>query len=143
MALLAEEIPEDDRKRLEPVLVGKADFARPLGEEVLGLAGLGQPRHVALDVGAEHGHAGRREALREDLEGYRLAGAGGAGDQAVPVAIAQFDVFRLGARADVDLAWFKYAHNRLGLPRLSDETSSSGAPRQTSCMADNTRMTRP
>jgi hypothetical protein len=50
-----------------------------------GLAGAGQ---VALDVGHEHRHADAREILGQGLQGHGLAGAGGAGDEAVAVGQA-------------------------------------------------------
>ena len=48
-------------------------------------AGLGDAGQVALDVGHEDRHAAPAEGLGEGLQGHGLAGAGGAGDQAVPV----------------------------------------------------------
>src|SRR5262249_48383978 len=47
--------------------------------------GNGDARDVALHVGEEDGDAGGRELLRHELERLRLAGAGGAGDQAVSI----------------------------------------------------------
>jgi len=41
--------------------------------------------HVALHVGDEHGDAGARELLGQQLQRLGLAGAGRAGDQPVPV----------------------------------------------------------
>src|SRR3546814_10791003 len=84
--------------------VGKPDGLGPLAQEVLRLAGRRQSREVALDVGAEHRDAGLREALGQDLQGDGLAGAGGAGDEAVATGVGQPDVFRLGAGADVAAA---------------------------------------
>ena len=67
----------------------------------------GDARQVALDVGREHRHAGGREALRQHLQRDRLAGAGGAGDEAVAVGEPQLDalgdeVAPLLAAADQD-----------------------------------------
>src|SRR5690606_8119518 len=45
--------------------------------------------HVALHVGHEHRHADAREALGQRHQRDRLAGAGGAGDEAVAVAVAR------------------------------------------------------
>ncbi|WDT81346.1 MAG: hypothetical protein MPW14_06265 [Candidatus Manganitrophus sp.] len=47
--------------------------------------GCAEAGQVALHVGHEHRHADPAEALRQRLQGDRLAGAGGAGDQAVAV----------------------------------------------------------
>jgi hypothetical protein len=57
-------------------------MAASLGPMAAGLADAGQ---VALDVGHEHRHADLREVLGQGLQGDGLAGAGGAGDQAVAV----------------------------------------------------------
>src|SRR5690606_21023383 len=54
---------------------------------------------VALDVGGEHRHAGVTESLDQALQGHGLAGAGGAGDQAVAVADAKRLADRLAVRA--------------------------------------------
>ena len=59
---------------------------------------------VALDVGGEHRHAGSREAFGQHLQRHRLAGAGGAGDQAVAVGELELQVLRLDAAAEEDLA---------------------------------------
>jgi hypothetical protein len=57
----------------------------------------GQTREIAFHVGHEHRHADRGKALGQQLQGDRLAGAGGAGDQAVAVGQRrqqrQFGVF--------------------------------------------------
>ncbi len=76
------------------------------------LAGLREPGDVALDVGGEHRHAQVGEALGEDLQRHGLAGAGGAGDQAMAVGVL---------RVDADLAVFVAADkqgqiHRSGLP---------------------------
>jgi hypothetical protein len=52
-------------------------------------ARLGDAGQVALDVGHEHRNALAAEVLGERLQGHRLAGAGGAGDEAVPVRHAR------------------------------------------------------
>ena len=65
-------------------------------------ASLRQAGEVALDVGGEHRHADRREALGHHLQAHRLAGAGGAGDEAVTVGHRgqQGDVARRVVRDD-------------------------------------------
>ena len=55
------------------------------------------PREVPLHVGHENRHADAREALGEQLQRDRLAGAGRAGDAAVPVGEG-------GEEGDVGLA---------------------------------------
>ena len=111
MAFLAEQVPEDDRKGLEAILVGEADRLGALGEEVLGLAGHREAGEVALDVGAEDRNAGLREALGHDLQGHRLAGTGGAGDEPMPVGEGKLDIFRVAARTDEHLALFENRHS--------------------------------
>ena len=58
------------------------------------------PGQIALDVGHEHRHAVRREALGQHLERDRLAGAGGAGDQAVAVGETELEQLRRVSLAD-------------------------------------------
>ena len=74
---------------------------------------------VALDVGHEHRHACAAEALGERLQRHRLAGAGGAGDQAVAVRhLGQqeaFDAVVLGEQDRVGHPGFRSASgSRLG-----------------------------
>src|SRR5690606_9138816 len=52
----------------------------------------------SLDVGGEHRHAGIAEVLHQALQGDGLAGAGGAGDQAVAVGQVQRLADRLAGR---------------------------------------------
>ena len=83
-AAFAEDIPEGDR-----VGVGNEAFEAEFLDALLQLraddAGRAGAGEVALDVGHEDRHAGERQALGHRLQGHRLAGAGGAGDQAVAV----------------------------------------------------------
>ncbi len=83
-AALAEDIPEGDR-----VGVGREAFEAEILEAGFQLrrddAGGTHAGKVALDVGHEDRHAGKRQALGHRLQGHRLSGAGGAGDQAVAV----------------------------------------------------------
>ncbi len=65
-----------------PVLT---DSAGPCQKLLTRLAGSGDTREVALDVGGEDRDALGGQLLRETLQGARLAGAGRAGDEAVPV----------------------------------------------------------
>jgi hypothetical protein len=55
------------------------------GQLVADLPGLADAGQVALDVGHEDRHADLGEILGQGLQGDGLAGAGGAGDQAVAV----------------------------------------------------------
>ncbi len=98
VALLAEEVPEDHGE-----LVGvpvETDLLGAFEDEGLFLAHGGDAGEVTLDVGGEDRDAGRGEPLGEDLQRHRLAGAGGAGDQAVAVAELQRKPFLLGALAE-------------------------------------------
>ena len=71
-----------------PVVTGLGGaFAGP----VAGGARGGQAGQVALHVGHHHRHALGRELFGQQLQRLGLAGAGGAGDQAVPVEHAQWD----------------------------------------------------
>ena len=88
VALLAEQIPEDGGRGFEAIVV-EADGLGALDEEVLWLALHADAGEVALHVRCEDGDAHPAEAFRHDLEGHRLAGAGGAGDQAVAVRHGQ------------------------------------------------------
>ena len=102
MALLAEQIPEHDRKLVG--LVFEAELLGALDEGLLALAGRADAGQVALDVGGEHRHAGAGEAFGQRLQGHRLAGAGGAGDETVAVAEGEGEHLRLIALADENLA---------------------------------------
>ena len=80
------------------------------GDLVVALPGPRQPGQVALDVGHQHRHAGRRQLLGDHLQRLRLAGARGAGDQAVPVDGGQRDADlrgRVDSPVDDDGAQFQ------------------------------------
>ena len=103
VALLAEQVPEHGRVGgVGPVV--EADVLGAFDEAVLAGSGLGDAGQVALDVGGEHRHAGVREALGQHLQGHGLAGAGGAGDEAVAVGELELQVLGLDAAAEEDLA---------------------------------------
>ncbi len=99
MALLAEQVPEDRRRGFEAVIV-EADLLGALDEEILGLALLRDAGEIALHVGGEDRNAGLAEAFGHDLQGHGLAGAGGAGHQAVAVGHGQEQFFALVALAE-------------------------------------------
>ena len=83
-AVLAEDVPEGDRIGIRSeafeaeVLQARLQFRRDN-------AGGAHAGEVTLDVGHEHRHAGVGEAFRHRLQSHRLAGTGGAGDQAMAV----------------------------------------------------------
>ena len=93
-------------------------FCADVKGDLSGVAETGEPKgwiedrakQIGLHVGAEHRHAGVGEAFGEALQGDGLAGAGGAGDEPVPVGEAQPYIFGLDALPDIDgpfgtLAW--------------------------------------
>ena len=101
VALLAEQIPEDHGE-----LVGlkiDADILRALQNKIFFVAGLGNSRQIALDIGGKYRNAGARKPFGEHLQRHGLAGAGGAGDEAVPVGEFQGEIFGLNAFADENL----------------------------------------
>src|SRR5690606_20115749 len=100
--LPAEQVPEDGGAALLDVVL-EADLGSALCQRLTVLAGDGDAGEIALDVGAEDRHPGPRKSFRHDLQADRLAGAGGTRDQAVAVGIAEGEVLRPGAGAEVDL----------------------------------------
>ena len=101
VALLAEQIPEDGGHGFEAIVV-EAHLLGALEEEVLGLTRHGDAREIALDVGRENRNAGIDEAFGHDLQRHRLAGAGGAGDEAVAVGHAKEQFLALLALPNED-----------------------------------------
>ena len=101
VALLAEQVPEDGRDRLEAIVV-EAHRLGALEQEVLGLALHGDAGEIALHVGGEDRNARVAEAFGHDLQRHRLAGAGGAGDQAVAVGHGEEQLLALVALAEED-----------------------------------------
>ena len=101
MALLAEDIPEHRRELIG--LEFQAHLGGALEDEVLGLADFGNAGQVALDIRREHRNAGAGKALRHHLQRHGLAGAGRAGDEAMPIGERQRQPRRLFALADKDL----------------------------------------
>jgi hypothetical protein len=93
VALLAEQVPEDGRRRLRTQL--EVHRGRTGQELLVRLAGLGDAGEVALHVGGEHRHAGVGQPLGEDLQGDGLAGACGASHQ--PVAVGPVEPEELGS----------------------------------------------
>jgi hypothetical protein len=108
MALFAVKVPEHCRiiavfERLDPQFLRAAlDLVGMLERAAAGHRNAGQ---IALNVGHEHRHALGGELLGQGLQGHRLAGAGGPGNQAVAVGAAKQQVllFAIGAKADEDV----------------------------------------
>ncbi len=91
MALLAEQVPENDRRRLRLQVDPHAPGA--LEELVVGRAGHGHARQVALDVGGEDRNAGVGKGLGHDLQSHGLAGPRRTCHQTVTIgAIEQKDL---------------------------------------------------
>ena len=83
------------------------------GQLLGGLARLEQSRQIALDVCDEHGDAGSRKPLRHELEGARLARAGGARHESVAVEHSQ-----------------RHSHERTRFGRAVFEISAEGERRR-------------
>ncbi len=95
--LLAEHVPEHDRRALESPR-GDAELLDAVVDLVVAAAGLRDAREVALDVGSEDRHADAAEGLGEDLQRDRLARAGCAGDEPVAVGHVRQQVDLCAAR---------------------------------------------
>ncbi|MCY1418051.1 hypothetical protein D9M71_335970 [compost metagenome] len=81
---MAGDVPQGHRIGLGPVSQpGHGGDA--FGHLALGIARGAQAAEVALDIRSEHRHAGIAEDFGQALQGHRLAGAGGPGDQAMAV----------------------------------------------------------
>jgi len=87
MTGLAVQIPEHDGARFVGVALD-ADLGDTLLDPVVARARHRQARDVALHVGHEYRNAQTREAFRHHHQRDRLARAGGAGDQAVPISVS-------------------------------------------------------
>ena len=95
VALFAEQIPENHRKGAVAI-IRHADGGGAFGESLVQLATFGpghrQPGQIALDIGQEHRDPRPGKAFGQPLQCHGLAGAGGPGDQPVPVAELQQQV---------------------------------------------------
>src|SRR4029079_12612710 len=113
----AEHVPQHDG-RSAVLVVRETDLRRTLQQEVLRLAHTRSARKVALDVAREHRNAGARKPFCQHLQRHRLTGAGGTGDETVPVRKAEIEVFGLDALTEKDLAVLqnRLAHSCLRLP---------------------------
>ncbi|MNE31696.1 hypothetical protein D3C80_1252750 [compost metagenome] len=84
MTLLGEQIPAQHRAGGE----GGGQDAE-LGQAGIQFGGRGacgpQTREIPLHIRQEHGHPQPGESLRHHLQGHRLAGPGGTGDETVAI----------------------------------------------------------
>ena len=103
MTRLPVEIPEDDGVRFRRVAVD-ADLRDALSNLSSAGAGKREPCDIAFDVGHEDGHAHPRKPFGNHHERHGLAGAGGAGDQTVTIAILRVEIDRALALAKKDAA---------------------------------------
>ena len=103
MAFFSEQIPERDRAGFVGV-IGNADVGDTRLDFFIHGSGDGQPRDVAFDIGHEHRHAHARKAFGQHHQGNRFPGTGGAGHQAVAVAVFGEQGNLLFALADQDVA---------------------------------------
>ena len=91
MALLAEEIPEGDRKIIRRV--SYAQLSRAPDESGLCFAGHADAGEVPFHIGRENSRSRARKPFRQQLQGDGLAGSGRARDETVPVAERQKQIF--------------------------------------------------
>jgi hypothetical protein len=108
VAAFAIEIPEH-RRVVGIGIIGDAQFLGA-GFQLVGVLEGGAARHgdarkIAFHVGQEHRHPARGKLFGDALQRHRLAGAGRARDQPVPVGPAepQHLPFAVGAEAKVDI----------------------------------------
>jgi len=88
MAATTMHVPQGYRVRLR-LMVQPGHAGDPLGDLALRCTGSTQATEIALDVGSEHGNSGIAELLGQTLQGHCLTGAGGSGNQPVPIGQAQ------------------------------------------------------
>ena len=107
-ALLAEDVEEAGGAAGE-LRVFDTEFGHAFFDESAELSGLADAGKVAFHVGHEAGDACLGEGLCENLQGYGLAGTGGAGNQAVAVGHLAYevDVSAVAVR-NVKLSVFKH-----------------------------------
>ena len=72
----------------------------------LRVSGHRDPGEIAFDIGGENRGSRARKPFRENLQGYGLAGAGGARDESVPVAERKSQILLNVAFADQNAAKF-------------------------------------
>ena len=107
VAALLIDVPEGGGIRLIGKGVPDAELVDALLNAFAADTGRAEARHVALDVAQEHGYARVGEGFRHHLHGDGLAGAAGAGDQAVAIAHGGIHLHPLAVRqTHIDLAVF-------------------------------------
>ena len=87
MAATTMYVPQGDRVCLR-TMIEPGHAGDPLGDFALRRA-RGATAQVTLDVRGEDRDPGITELLGQPLQGHRLSGAGGAGDQAMPIGKTQ------------------------------------------------------
>ena len=111
MALFAVHIEEADR--IGGVVKASDAHGVDAAADVLVLtAGQAHAGQVPLDVRQEHGDPHVAEGLCQHLQCDGLAGAGGAGDEAVAVGHAGLQVDGVGTGGQPDLARFFQIHRK-------------------------------
>ena len=112
MAVLAEHVPEHRRAAFVGVAVD-ADLRDACGDLLVAGTGHGKACDIALHIGQEHRHALARETLGKHHQRDRFAGAGGAGDQAMAIAILGQQVDLATVRGGDGLADEDVVHGQL------------------------------
>ncbi len=115
VALLAEQIPEHGRGGAPGVVGSRPSLAARASSFGLGVPGMAMPARSPLTSAQKTGTPALEKASASDLERDCLAGAGGAGDEAVAVgggqvkqagrvAAGEQDVGHVGASWRIDMA---------------------------------------
>src|SRR5688572_10348390 len=122
MSVFPEHIPENDRTGFA-LEIRNAQLLHPRCNLWVVAAGLAHPGQIALHVRHENGDATRTEILGQRLERYRLAGAGGAGDEAMPVCHFRQEVNGFSALGDENWLGHTFAVSRTP-PACRDGTAA-------------------
>ncbi|MNJ46636.1 hypothetical protein D3C77_417710 [compost metagenome] len=101
MTGLPVDIPQADRISLRPMLKPR-HTGYALGDLALRVAYRTQATQVTFDVSGEHRNPGITERFGHMLQGYGLAGTGGASNQAVTVGQAHGLAYRLAGRISTE-----------------------------------------
>ena len=101
MSLLAEDIEEPDRTRLELRIVD-TEFGQPLLDESTQSARLRNTGEVAFHIGHEARHPRLAECFGQHLKRDGFSCAGGSGNESMPIGHFTFDGKRsIGAMGDI------------------------------------------